>query len=105
SFAAPTCCSRPTATTSRNTFCRTVDGRPLAARHPFRFSRFLEEISHGTRQTRRHRSCQAQESTQGRQGLLRPAQEHHPHCQAGGGEGQPIRLSQSQKAEAHVPCL
>ena len=36
------------------------------------------------RQTRRHRSCQARESAQGGQGLLRPAQEHHPHRQAGG---------------------
>ena len=40
--------------------------------------------------------CQAQESAQGRQGLLRPAQEHHPHRQAGGGEGEPIRLPRPQ---------
>jgi hypothetical protein len=48
-------------------------------------------------------SRQAQESAQGRQGLSRPAQEHDPHRQAGGGEGQPIRLPRPQAAQAHLP--
>src|ERR1051326_5958390 len=52
-----------------------------------------QEICHGTRKTRRHRPCQAQEGAQGRQGLLRPPQEHDPGRQAGGREGQSVRLS------------
>src|SRR2546427_337830 len=62
-----------------------------------------EEVSHGTRQTRRHRARQAQKSVEGRQGLLRAAQEYHSHCKAGGREGKPIRLSRSQASQTHLP--
>ena len=64
-----------------------------------------QEISHGTRQARRHLARQAQESLQGGEGLLRPPQEHDPHRQAGGGEGKPIRLSRPQAQKAHVPGI
>src|SRR4029077_20691821 len=40
---APTCCSRPTATRSRSSFCRTADrsaGPPRAGRYPITVSRF-----------------------------------------------------------------
>ena len=70
--------------------------QPVVARNP-------KEISHGSRQTWRHRARQAQEGPQGRQGLLRPAQEHHPHRQAGGRQGQPVRLPRPQDDEAHLP--
>ena len=94
STAAPRSCSRPMATRSRNISCPTAD-RPGIARR--------KEISHGSRQTWRHRARQAQKGSQGRQGLLRPAQEHDPHCQAGGREGQSIRLPRPQAAQAHFP--
>ncbi len=55
------------------------------------------------RQTRRHRARQAQKSVEGRQGLLRAAQEYHSHCKAGGREGKPIRLSRSQASQTHLP--
>src|SRR5690242_20924107 len=45
------------------------------------------------------------ESAQGRQGLLRPPQEHHSGCQTGGGESQPIRLSRSQAAQTDLSRL
>src|SRR3954465_6210332 len=64
---------------------------------------FITEISHGSRQTRRHLARQAQESPQGRQGLLRPAQEYDPYRQAGGGEGPSIRLPRPQAAQAPFP--
>ena len=51
--------------------------RFAAIRHPFP----LKEIRHVSRQTRRDLPRQAQENLQGRQGLLWPPQEHHPHRQ------------------------
>src|SRR6185437_9650338 len=47
---------------------------------------------------------QAQESLQGREGLLRPPQEHDPGRQAGRREGWPVCLPRPQAQEAHVPC-
>src|SRR5262249_28711770 len=69
---------------------------------PHRCTLSVKELSHGTRQARRHRARQTQESLEGRQGLLRSAQEHHSHRQAGGGEGKPIRLSRPQAPQAHL---
>jgi len=86
------CCSRPTATISRSISCRTPDrvhrhlSRVASARRSV-ISILIKDYSHGSRQTRCDLSRQAQESLQGRQGFLRPPQEHHPRRQGRGREG------------------
>src|SRR5229473_5724875 len=75
--------------------------QPTAIIHATKYAKTSKEIRHGPRQTGRHRTCQAQESPQSRQGLLWPAQEHHTDRQAGGRKGQSICVSRPQTPQAH----
>ena len=80
SSAAPACCSRPTATTSRSTSCRTPDRariplKPAASARRSITDLKFKDSSHVSRQTRCDLSRQAQESLQGRQGFPRPPQD------------------------------
>src|SRR4029079_17047542 len=99
------CSSRPTAITSRNTGCRTASCFSLATRG-VAVAQFIrshcKENCNGPRQTWCHITRQAQKISESRQGILRAPQEHDPHRQAGGGEGKPICLPRSQKAQAHL---
>src|SRR5262245_28624076 len=95
------------ATISRSTGCRTAEriSPAASATCPSVICTYFKENFYGPRQTWRHLARQAQEGSEGRQGLLRSSQEHDSYRQAGGGEGKPICLPRPQATQAHIPCL
>src|SRR4029078_1448431 len=55
--------------------------------------------------TRRYQPRSPPQGDQAGQGLLRPPEEHHPHCQAGRREGRAIFLSRPQGAQTHLSVV